>query len=105
MSNNYINPPPDIPLFMYKHYPKVAVAHLIQWAKKEHSDRLIYCAEHGYWRELKRLNEGYSPMIVLSELKEFRKIIIPIVKGGWDKLSMRERAFIRRAYEARELLS
>lgn len=100
----YIVPPPSLPTFMYKHYALSSLQSLIEWAKSEHQARLVYCAENGYWREFKRLNEDYSPIRVLAEVKGFRKICAALTQDGYNQLSGRERVFIRRAYEMREIL-
>ena len=99
----YITPPPNVPVFLYKTHP-FALRHLIEWAKAEHQERLQYCAERGYYRELKRLNDDYSPIRVLAEMDGLGKICAKITQKTWDKLTFRERVFIRRAYEMRNLL-
>lgn len=103
MRNAYIIQPPSVPMFLYKNHPS-NLRNLIEWAKKEHNARLRYCAEHGYFRELKRLNEDYSYLRVLAEIKGFRKICATISQNAWNELSGRDRVSIRRAYEFRELL-
>lgn len=100
----FIIPPPNYPMFMYKFFTSRLVKELIQWAKDEHLARLRYCAEHGYMRELKRLNEDYSPMRVLSELGNFGQICVSLSKKGWNDLTGRERVFIRRSFELKRLL-
>lgn len=102
--SQYITPPPDLPMFLYRRYAKSSLQKLIEWAKAEHQARLVFCAEHGYWREFKRLNEEYSPIRVLAEIKGFRRICANLTQEGYNQLSGRERVFIRRAYEFRELL-
>src|SRR5215207_5038969 len=106
MSSQYLVQPPSIPMFLYKFYPAVTLRKLIEWSKQEHLARLRYCAENGYYKELKRLNEDYSPMMVLAELNGFRKIASRVVQNvrGWNELSGRERVFVRRAYEIRNFL-
>jgi hypothetical protein len=104
MSNSsYLIPPPNVPIFLYKFHSN-SLRKLIEWAKAEHRARLIWCAENGYYKELKRLNEDYSPMRVLAELTEYHKICATITKTIWNSLSGRERVFLRRAYEVRDLL-
>ena len=100
--SQYITPPPNLPMFLYRR--PSALKNLIYWARKEHSDRMMYCINHGYWKEFKRLNEDYSPMRVLAEMKNFRKICTTLTQGSWDQLTGRERVFIRRAFELGGLL-
>jgi len=106
MRRQYITNPPNLPAFLYKHRPEYTLPKLIAWAKQEFDDRLRYCAENGYWYELKRLNDEYSPMRVLAEMSGFRRICANVVnnQAGWNKLSGRDRVFIRRSYELRDLL-
>jgi hypothetical protein len=100
---SYITPPPDIPYFMFKRYAS-SFERMIKWAEKEFQDRLRYCAEHGYWRTLKYLNEEYSPVRLLAEIHGFRRMCANIDQNTWNKLTGRQRVFIRRAFELRELL-
>jgi hypothetical protein len=104
MNSQYIVPPPVMPNYFYKHYPLLAFRKLIEWAKTEHHARLRYCAERGYFKGVKHLNEDYSPMRVLAEVEGFRRMCAMISQEGWNKLSGRERVFLRRAYEMREML-
>lgn len=101
--SQYIIRPPDIPAFIYKTNVS-AFKQLISWATTEHRKRLGYCARRGYYREWKRLHEDYSPMRVLAEMEGFHKICSLITEELWNELSMRERSFIRKAYELRGLL-
>jgi hypothetical protein len=89
---------------MFRFFTARLVRELIAWAKNEHRARLRWCAERGYFRELKRLNEDYSPIRVLAEIEEYRQICANISQKGWDSLTGRERVFIRRAFEMRNLL-
>lgn len=100
---SYITQPPNIPYFLYKHH-STAITQMIAWAEKEFQDRLIYCAEHGYWRTLKYLNEEYSPIRILAEAHGFRKICSMINQTAWNKLTGRQRVFVRKAFELREIL-
>jgi hypothetical protein len=101
--SQYITPPPDLPAFVYKR-SLTSLRGLIAWATKEHRERLKYCAKRGYFREWKRLHEDYSPIRVLAEMNDLRKIMSVITQEVWDQLTMRERVFIRRAFELRGLL-
>jgi hypothetical protein len=65
---------------------------------------LKYCATHGYWKTLKYLNEEYSPVRLLAEIHGFRRMCANIDQNTWNKLTGRQRVFIRRAFELRELL-
>jgi hypothetical protein len=102
--SQYITPPPDLPPFVYKR-SATSLKGLISWATKEHRERLKYCAKRGYFREWTRLHNDYSPMRVLAEMDGLRKVLSMITQEVWDQLTMRERVFIRRAFELRGLLS
>lgn len=102
MSTEYITPPPNVPFFLFNR--AVVLKNMIEWAKKEHAARIQFCADRGYYRELKRLNEDYSPMRVLAEVNGFRRICAKITESVWNELTGRERVFIRRSFEIRQLL-
>lgn len=99
----YITNPPSLPLFLYKTKTQ-ALRDLIAWAKKEWIDRVNYCAEHGYMLQHRRLTNDYTPMRILAEMTEYRRICSLITQECWDGLTGRERVFIRHAYELRDLL-
>lgn len=103
MSSQYVIPPPDVPEFMYKSYSSTWID-LIQWANREYRARLHYLAKNGYVREFKVMNEEYSPIRILAELSGYRRFCSKMTQGVWDKFSGRERVFIRRAYELRDIL-
>ena len=101
--SQYVIPPPQIPMFMFKHYGR-AWRQLIQWSKDEFQARLVYLSEHGYWKELKKMNEEYSPIRILAELHGYRRMCANMTQKVYDDISGRERVFIRRAYELRDML-
>ena len=101
--SSYINQPPDFPEFMFKVYANPIIA-MIEWAKKEHRDRMVYCSRHGYYRELKMLNEEYSPIRILAEVHKFRKYCSMLTDSVWRKLTKSQRDFIIESYELREML-
>ena len=103
-NRQYINPPPIFPDYIIKHYPHRVMRELMEWSKKEFHDRLIYLSEHGYWKELRRMNENWSPIRILAEMKGFRKMCAYINNEKYNQFTGRERVFIRRAYELRDLL-
>lgn len=103
MNSQYVIPPPDIPEFFYGNYKSVWID-LIQWANREYKARLHYLAKNGYMREFKNMNENWSPIRILAELRGYRKFCALMKKSVWDSFSMRERVFIRRSYELRDLL-
>lgn len=98
----YIQSPPDIPFFLTSRAGNLQA--LIQWAKDEHQRWIMRCTEDGYYRYLKVLNEEYSPIRFLAEMPQFRRICANITQHEWNKLSGRERVFLRRAYELRDIL-
>lgn len=99
----YVIQPPDIPEFIYKRNVQ-AWRNLIDWSRKEFQARLIHLSEHGYWRELKRMNQNYSPYRILAEMSGYRKLCSLITQEMWEGLSGRERVHIRRAFELRDIL-
>lgn len=103
-NTSYIIQPPNYPLFFYKMYPQKLIGELILWAQREHEARLRYCAERGYFKELKRLNEDYSFIRVLSEIDGYVRICAALGNRGWDRLTGRQRVYIRRAYEIKNML-
>ena len=102
----YVIPPPDVPLYLYKNRPEMTLPQLIRWAEAEFQSRLVYLAEHGYWRELKVMNEQWSPIRILAEMRGFRRICAFLVNNadGWNRMSTVDRRFITRAFELRDLL-
>lgn len=103
-AGNYVNQPPtDIPFYLFKH--RVGTwRKVIQWANEEFQLELRYCAERGYWRSLKWLNENSSAYRMLAELDVFRKMCANITQEVWDQFTPRERRFIRRAFELNQFL-
>ena len=99
----YVIQPPNIPMFLYKS-SALALRELIEWANKEHKVRREYLIKHGYWKTLKFYEDNESPITILAEMSGFRRIASLISQRAWDKLSGRERVFIRRSYELRDLL-
>ena len=99
----YINPPPDVPLFVYKTSTQ-ALQELIKWANKEHRAWLQYLSENAYYKQLTYFTHNVSPYRILAEMSGFRHIASVISQRSWDKLSGRERVFIRRSYELRDHL-
>lgn len=100
----YIVQPESVPDFLaWRH---TNIERLIRWAKEEHQRWLMFCAEKGYYRYLKVLNEEYSPIRFLAELHGFRKICAGLQshEREWNKLSREDRKFIVSAYNLREAL-
>lgn len=103
MKRQYVIDPPSIPMFLYKRNVW-AWKKLIEWAKQEFQARLVHCAEHGYWKELRWLNENSSAISILAELSGFRRMCAVMNDGVWGSFTARERAFIRRSFELRDLI-
>lgn len=101
-SIQYIQKPVDVPLFLASR--STNLQRLIQWANDEHRRWLQRCAEKGYYKYLKVLNEEYSPIRFLAEMKGFRRICANITEHEWNKLTRKERRFITSAYEMRDML-
>ncbi len=106
MKRQFMTAPPNIPLYLYKHRPDYTLPRLIEWAKQELEDRINYCAKRGYLKEYLILTKEYSAMRVLAEMSGFRRICANAVQNedGWNRMTGRERVFIRRSYELRDLL-
>jgi len=80
----YIQQPPDVPFFLTSRASYLR--NLIRWAKDEHQRWIMRCTEGGYYRYLKVLNEEYSPIRMLAEMPQFRRICANISQYEWDKL-------------------
>lgn len=104
-SQQYVIPPPDVPLFLYKTSTQ-ALRELIYWAKMEHTRELRISAQRGYMKTVKYLTEEYSPIRILAEVSGFRKICASIIADSraWNGLTARERRFFRDAYSMRDML-
>lgn len=98
----YFVKPPSVPIFLSGRV--TYLRRLMQWAKEEHSRWLQMSIRRGYFETVKYLNEEYSPVRLLAEIQGFRRICARITQRDWDNLTGRERVFIRRAFELRELL-
>jgi len=105
-SARYYTAPPDLPAYMYKDYTVSSVSQLIAWSKKEYNDALRKYASRGEFATVKMLSDNYSPMRLLAEMNGFRKIVSILVRDSriFNRLSWRDRIFIRRAYEIYEKL-
>lgn len=102
-SASYVIQPPDFPDFTFKR-SILPYRELVEWSKKEFQARLIYCAEHGYWKALKYYNEEYSPIRILAELHGFRRYCAYLSKNPyWGSCGSSLQKFIVAAYEFREL--
>lgn len=103
MNSQYVIQPPSIPEFLYKSNFSAWIA-LISWANKEYKARLRFCAKNGYFKEWIKLHKEYSPIRILAEMPKYRKLCALLTEGVWDMFSARERSFLRRSYEMRDLL-
>lgn len=102
--SEYVIRPPEFPEFLFKSHIQ-PFEELIEWAKKEYQARLIYCAERGYWRSLKYLNEEYSPYRILAELHGFRKYCSYLnYNPRWASARKYTQRFIGKAYQLRDML-
>ncbi len=105
MNTQYVVAPPSIPEFLYKSNFTAWIA-LISWANKEYKARLRYCAKRGYFKQWVWLHKNSSPIRILAEMPQYRKFCALLVgnEGLWDMFNARERSFIRKAFELRDLL-
>ena len=103
-SAQYVIQPPSFPDFLFKTHI-APIEELIEWSKKEYQARLIYCAEHGYWRELKYINEEYSPYRILAELHGFRRFVSLLSHNvQWAVARKYTHRFVSKAFSLREHL-
>ena len=102
--SEYVIQPPEFPDFIFKRHIQ-PFEELIEWAKKEYQARLIYCAEHGYWKSLKYLNEEYSPYRILAELSGFRRYCAYLqYNAQWAGARKYTQRFITKSYQLRDML-
>lgn len=100
----YTPPPNNQPDFICKHYGSRVARDLIKWAREEYDMALKLFTKRGAWKTVDYLTKEYSAMRVLSEMPNFRHIVSLITEDEYNRLSGRERVFIRRAYEIYEAL-
>jgi hypothetical protein len=104
MSVTYVIQPPDLPEYLFK-YSMTPYELLVEWANKEFQARLQYCAEHGYFKELKRLNDNWSPIRILAEMHNFRKLVSYLqYNKEWPASKGRTRHSIIQAANMRDML-
>lgn len=92
--------PLPMPLYVYKrYYLHFHLQNLIQWSIKEYNRRVRYLNQNSSPQMIRFYLEEYSAMRVLAENKMFWDIIKMLTNDNYNKLSARERVFVRRAYE------
>lgn len=94
----FTSPPTNIPEFFFRRYAWMW-RKLIAWSTKEYNDALILFSRRGAMKTVKYLNEEYSAMRILAEMPGFRRLVAILTQDVWDDFTVRERSFIRRAYE------
>lgn len=103
-SSQYVIQPPSFPDFLFKTHVQ-PFEELIEWSKREYQARLIYCAEHGYWKTLKYINEEYSPYRILAELHGFRRYVSYLSSNArWATARKYTHRFVAKAFSLREHL-
>jgi len=108
MSRRYYTEPPtqgNIPDFLKKAYLADHMHNLIQWAKLEYTAGMNYLNAHASMRTIMYFQQEVSAMRVLAESEAFRELLELLNEQNYNKLSHRERAFIRRAFELFRALS
>jgi c-di-AMP phosphodiesterase-like protein len=108
MSRRYYTPPPtqgDIPAFLKRAYLANHMQNLIEWAKHEYNVGMNYLNKHASMRTILYFQQEVSAMRVLAESEEFREVLEYLNEDNYNKLSHRERAFIRRSFELFKALS
>lgn len=109
-SARYYNPIPiGNPDFIYRRYSQAIVddtKRMIEWSKKEYNDALRMFAKRGQFDTVRSLSQNYSPMRLLAEAHGFKKMIAFLVQDteAFNRLSWRDRIFVRRAWEIHEML-
>lgn len=101
--SQYVIQPPSFPDFLFKTWVE-PYRELMNWARQEYDARLKYCADRGYFKQHAYLTKNSSPIRILAELSGYRRFCSLITERVWDQFNPRERRFIRRAYEMRDLL-
>jgi len=102
LASQYVIQPPSFPDFLFKSHIQ-PMEELVEWSKREYQARLIYCAEHGYWRELKYINEEYSPYRILAELRGFRRYVSLLsYNARWATARKYMHRFVSKAFSLRE---
>lgn len=108
MKRRYYTDPPvrsyDVPPFIYKHYDvDEFIAHQIQkmivWSNHEYNKALQTAYRQKAIRFADFLAKEYSAMRVLAESEGFKELLSVLNEKNYNKLSGRERVFLRRAYE------
>ena len=110
MSRTYYHTPPtvpqDVPVFIFRNYSvSNHVKEMIQWAAKEYRLAYQHLSRHARPSTLQFFLEEYSPMRVLAESEGFRDLLKMLDERNYNQLSLRERVFLRRAYELFKHLS
>ena len=102
--SQYVIRPPEFPDFLFKTHVQ-PFEELIEWSKTEYQSRLVYCAENGYWKQLRYINEEYSPYRILAELHGFRRYVSYLSSNArWANARKQTHRFIAKALALRELL-
>lgn len=108
MSRRYYTSPPtqgNIPTFLKKYFLAKHLKGLIAWAQKEYETGLNYLTRHASHKTIQFFLNEVSAMQVLATSDVFREVLELIDETNYNKLSSRERVFIRRAYELFKVLS
>lgn len=99
----YIIEPPSAPDYVYSSSVQ-AWFDIMVWSWREYQERLKRHSQKGYYRELNVQTREYSPMRILAEMHGFRRLCTRMNPRIWGRFTARERQFIRRAYELRDIL-
>lgn len=114
MKRRYYNDPPirsyDVPAFIKKHYDMdeyiaQQIQKMIQWSTREYNQALRTAYRQKAIRFADFLAKEYSAMRVLAESEGFAELLAMLNDRNYNKLSGRERVFVRRAYQFYKALS
>lgn len=99
-ASQYITPLPDFPDFVVKLFVISIMRKLIKWATREYRDRIRYMTVHSYYKQLEWMSKNDTPQKILSRHPRFLKWCSYLNSENYNQLDARDRAFIRKAFDA-----
>lgn len=108
MSRRYYTQPPtqgNIPAFLKKAFLTDYIRNLIEWSNREYTLGMNYLNKHASMKTILFFQREVSAMRVLAESDAFKEVLEYMNEQNYNKLSARERRFIRRTYELFRALS
>ncbi len=110
MSRRYYHQPPtvkqDVPAYIAQHYGVTEhVEKMIKWARYEYELALFTLSQRASPKTIQFFLNEYSAVRVLAESEGFQEMVKNISERDYNKLSFRDRVFLRRAWELFQILS